>query len=144
MSCFNSMSCVKQDLVEAGVNAFIPASDEELRAKVTIDAFEVLKRKVSFSYLNKIRDPRTFGVLAVNPEKYSISNYIGPNTFAEIAVAFAHQKKIFLYYGMPDVYVDELKAWRAMPLNGDITPLVKSYYDAVNAEGRQTGHPSQK
>lgn len=137
MSSFAIMCKVRDSLVKAGVNAVIPVPDEDLRAKFTPENFEIFKRKVSFGYLTKIKEPITVGVLAVNPEKYDITHYVGPNTFAEIAVAFAHSKKIYLYYGIPNVYIDELSAWQATPLNGNIDVLVDSYFSTIKTETRQ-------
>ena len=69
----------------------------------------------------------------MNCDKYGVSDYIGPNTFAEVAVALTHYKRIYLYQGIPDFYRDELVAWRAICLNGD-TQRIISDYRQVEAE----------
>jgi hypothetical protein len=105
------------------VPTLVPDRDDERVARMTIEQFENFKRSVSFLHLRRVRDPRTFGVLAVNIDRHGIKDYIGPNTFAEIAVAFAQSKRIYLLQGIPEIYTDELQAWRAIPLFGDIERL---------------------
>jgi len=101
------------------------------------DALEEFKRRVSFAYLKKIRHPSTFAVLAVNLDRHGIPNYIGPNTFAEITVAFAQSKRIYLYQGMPEAYVDELSAWRAVLLNGSLQQLATDFWQSCMQEDKQ-------
>lgn len=107
-------------LSAAGIETIVPEQEDLEVQRLSTAAFENFKRKVSFAYLKKIRHPRTYCVLAVNLDRHGIMNYVGPNTFAEIAVAFAQSKKIYLLQGVPDAYSDELSAWRAVPLRGDL------------------------
>jgi len=51
--------------------------------------------------------------------KKGICNYIGANSFAEIALAFYLGKKIFLLNDVYSLYEDELSAWGAVPLKGE-------------------------
>lgn len=51
---------------------------------------------------------------------WDIPNYIGANTFAEIAIAFYFGKKVFLLNDIYEPYSDELIAWGAIPLKGEI------------------------
>ena len=111
-----------------GINAIVPEAEDHIKPMMSQEAFEQFKRKVSFSYIKKIRDPKTFGVLAINIERYETPNYIGPNTFAEIAVAFAQSKRIYLLCDLPDFYVDELAAWQAVGLQGKIDSLIDDYH----------------
>ena len=50
-------------------------------------------------------------------------NYIGANTFAEIAVAFYFGKKIFLLNDIYEPFIDELTAWEAYPLKNDMEKI---------------------
>lgn len=82
-------------------------------------------------HIRKIRDnEKTFGILVMNIDKHGIPNYIGPNTFAEIAVAITHYKKVYLFQGIPAFYRDELVAWNVIGLNGDIDRIIKDYWES--------------
>lgn len=134
MGAYQHILDVAQDLATAGIDTVVPEAEEQVVQQLSLLDFEQFKRRVSFAYLKKIRDPRTFCVLAVNVDRHGILNYVGPNTFAEIAVAFAHTKKIYLLQGVPEAYVDELSAWRAISLRGDISALVADFWENYAAE----------
>ncbi|MCG2775682.1 MAG: hypothetical protein L6406_08385 [Desulfobacterales bacterium] len=110
------------------VVSIVPNADDDAVLSVTKEQFEIYKRQISFRYLKKIRSPKTWAILVVNPKKYEIDNYIGPNTFAEIAIAFTQRKKIFLLNDIPNVYMDELVSWRAVSLHGSLSRLVSDYH----------------
>jgi len=78
------------------------------------------KRKVSKSHFDEITDSGTHGILVLNETKNSINNYIGANTFAEIAIAFYFGKKIYILHDIFPPYKDELLAWGAIALNGNL------------------------
>ncbi|PIS41580.1 MAG: hypothetical protein COT25_02315 [Candidatus Kerfeldbacteria bacterium CG08_land_8_20_14_0_20_42_7] len=65
-------------------------------------------------------------VLALNLDRKGIKNYIGGNTFLELGFAHVLNKKIFLYYPIPDIhfYDTEIKAMRPVIINGDLTKIV--------------------
>lgn len=111
MSVYENMVNIAAKFNALGIRTIVPESEGEVVRQMSLSDFDQFKRRVSFAYLKKIRDPRTFCVLAMNLDRHGILNYIGPNTFAEIAVAFAQSKRIYLYQGIPDAYVDELSAW---------------------------------
>jgi hypothetical protein len=81
------------------------------------------------------RDPEIPGFRSGT--KYDISHYIGPNTFAEVAVAFAQSKKIYLLNGIPSVYEDELIAWRVIPLFGALHQLIDDFHKSYLRETSQ-------
>lgn len=61
-------------------------------------------------------------ILAYNADKNGIENYIGGNTFMEIAVAFAYEKQVYLFKDVPDLsYGEEIKAINPIILHGDIS-----------------------
>lgn len=115
-------------LANLDVRTIVPDPEDDVAEDLGPREFDEFKRRVAFAYLRKIRDPRTFAVLAVNCDNHGIPNYIGPNTFAEIAVAFAQGKKIYVFQQIPAVYEDELIAWGAIPLGGDLSPLVDDFH----------------
>ena len=62
-------------------------------------------------------------VLIVNAPKNNIENYIGPNSFAEIAFAFFYNKKIYLLNDYYEPYLDELLGWNVIPLKGNLNNI---------------------
>lgn len=120
-----------------GIATVVPEPEDEGVQQLSLFEFESFKRRVSFAHLRKIRDPRTYGVLAVNVDRHGILNYIGPNTFAEIAVAFAQSKRIFLLQNLPEAYHDELSAWRATPLFSRLDRLIATFRQDCMVEDPQ-------
>ncbi len=128
---------VAHQLNSAGIPAVVPDAEDEAVRQMSLSAFEDFKRRVSFAHLRRIRDPRTYCVLAVNPDRHGILNYLGPNTFAEIAVAFAQSKKIYLLQGQPEAYIDELSAWRSISLQGNLKQLIADFQKDCMSEHPQ-------
>ncbi len=79
-----------------------------------------MKREYSMLHFNKIADSHTDAILVLNFDKNDKKNYIGPNSFAEIALAFFLNKRIYLLNDLYEPYKDELLAWEVITLNGDI------------------------
>ncbi len=137
MSFYDQMVLAHDSLLKNMIPSVLPADDEDMALKLSNHQFESYKRKVSFRYLEKIRDFKTWCVLVINPKKHGIINYIGPNTFAEISVSFSNRKKVYLMYGIPSVYEDELQAWRATSLNGILDKLIIHYNEVCYRENQQ-------
>jgi hypothetical protein len=133
MSFYKEMVEIQIQLAEDGILAIVPEAEGETVAAMSAERFAAFKREVSFKYLKKIRDPETVAVLVVNKDKHGIRDYIGANTFAEIAIAFVQSKKIFLLQRMPDTYIDELEAWKCIELDGYLD-RIKQYYKAAIKE----------
>jgi len=80
--------------------------------------FEEFKRRETKNHFEKIKNSDI--VLVLNYDKNGAKNYIGGNSFAEIAYAVAlnycHQKNIEIYTVNPipedSPYSEELKAWQ--------------------------------
>lgn len=81
------------------------------------------KRAHSMRHFDEICKDETDILLAVNEPKNGIENYIGPNTFAEIAMAFYKQKKVYVLNDLYKPYLDELEGWGVIPLKGDLDKL---------------------
>lgn len=77
----------------------------------------------SRAHFDRIVSPDTDAILVVNEEKNGIENYIGPNSFAEIAFAFYYHKKIFLLNDIYEPYKDELMGWNAISLHHNIEKI---------------------
>ena len=84
---------------------------------------EMTKADASKLHFDEIANEKTDIVLAINETKNGIENYIGPNTFAEIAMAFYFNKKIYLLNDIYESYKDELEGWSVIPLKGNLNNL---------------------
>lgn len=73
-------------------------------------------------YYNKIK--KSDAILVVNITKNNIKNYIGANTFLEIAFAHILNKKIYLLNPLPKLNLsDELKEMEITILNGNLDKI---------------------
>lgn len=81
------------------------------------------KNIASRSHLERIINPENEIVLIVNAPKNGIDNYIGPNSFAEIAFGFYYHKKVYLLNDIYAPYKDELIGWNIIPLKGNIDKI---------------------
>jgi len=120
MKFYDVMKSVQQKLTEIGIHTIIPKDEANLPKNITEEEFNEFKRKVSQSYLGKIRHTRTLAILVLNEQKNGIENYIGANTLVEIATAFTWGRKIFIYNDFYQPYADELSAWKCIPIKKDI------------------------
>ena len=80
------------------------------------------KEIASFKHFERI-EKRADKVLIVNEYAHKMPNYIGPNSFAEIAFAFYFKKPTYLLNDYYSPYMDELEGWHVNKLDGDITKL---------------------
>lgn len=81
------------------------------------------KEIASRAHFNRIISDDTDAILVINQTKNDLANYIGPNTFAEIAFAFFHNKKIFLLNDIYEPFRDELEGWKAITLNNKLDDI---------------------
>ncbi len=137
MSFYGDMLDIQNSFKGNGIPSIVPEAEDQYTAGLSEDDFAAFKRRVSFQYLKKIRALETVAILAVNRDKHGIPDYIGPNTFAEIAIAFAQQKKLFLLQGVPNDYVDELQAWGIISLDGSLSGIFQYYKAATEPSVRQ-------
>jgi hypothetical protein len=137
MSFYGTMVEIQGSLKRKGVISLVPPDDKDLQLSISSVLSDSFKKAASMQHIIKIRDPRTFGVLIVNPEKHSIPDYIGANSFAEIAIAFAHHKRIYILGRIPSFYKDELDAWGAVSLEGKLDPLVLSFLRQCEFDAQQ-------
>lgn len=56
-------------------------------------------------------------------KKNEISNYIGANSFAEIAFGFYYGEIVYLLNDIYESYAEELVAWEVIPLQGDLNKI---------------------
>ena len=101
---------IAKTLEKDGYNVLIPR-----------ECFENLdKALASRIHFDKICDSNNEIVLVVNATKNGIDNYIGPNSFAEIAFGFYFNKRVYLLNDIYEPYKDELEGWKVIPLKGNL------------------------
>lgn len=83
------------------------------------------KKEHSLLHFSEIAKEETDCILVVNEDKGDIKNYIGPNSFAEVAMAFYNKKKVFLKNDIYEPYKDELIGWDVIPLKGNLDKMYK-------------------
>lgn len=123
MMFYDDMLRCKNELKKLGIESIVPREENESINLYNEEQFIEFKRKVSRSYLKRIRDKETIGVLIYNAEKRGVQNYIGANTLVELAMAFTWNRKIFLLNDIYPPLRDELLAWDCICLNGDLGRL---------------------
>lgn len=79
----------------------------------------------SRAHLDRVINPDNELILIVNEKKNEIENYIGPNSFVEIAFGFYYHKKVYLLNDIYEPYKDELTGWNIIPLKGNLEKLEK-------------------
>lgn len=99
---------VADELKMMGYNPLLP--EECLRGEA--------KAIASRAHFNRITNENNEYILIVNVTKEGIENYIGPNSFAEIAMAFYYNKNVILLNGIYEPYKDELVGWGVISLAG--------------------------
>ena len=122
MTFISKMKEIAKSLSENGFTPIIP--DEDNWGILNESEKNEYKRKVSRAHFDKIACQDTYAILVINERKNNKDNYIGANTFAEIALAFYFGKKIYILYGLYEPYSDELLAWGALRLNGKLQNII--------------------
>ena len=104
---------VGKELEKNGYNVLLP-----------VECMQGLEKSIaSRAHFNRICDKDTNAILVVNSTKNGIENYIGPNSFAEIAFAFYFGKEIYLLNDIYEPYKDELEGWNVKTLKGNLSIL---------------------
>lgn len=124
MSALSAMRDLASALAEQGIVSIVPAPDDDPET-TSIEAMDKIKHDASKAHMASICDARTTALLVANVDRYGTPNYVGPNAFGEIAVAFATGRPIYLLQAMPEQYRSELRAWGARCLNGDLSQFVR-------------------
>ena len=119
MKNLDLMTKIGEVLKDWGLDVITPEPDERRELSTAT------KRAASRRHIGHIRHHRTAAILVVNVDRPGADNYVGPNSFAEIGIAFADERRVFLLRGMPECYEEELVAWGVECLNGDLPRLVR-------------------
>ncbi len=138
MSHFSLMLQLQHQLRSYGIDSIAP-EDERHLAQLSLSErdYAKMKRRMSERYFRIIRRRNVHSILVANYEKHGRANYIGPNTLAEIAIAVNAKKKIYLAQDIYGELRDELVAWEAITLRGDLRPLVRDLEKEFRVEQQQ-------
>ena len=131
------MTEIAEKLEAAGHEAELPYMTQKInKGEVSFNHFKAVKETdgdnkfrneaeedLIIRYFDKIK--KADCVLAVNVEKKGQPNYIGANTFIELAFGHVLKKKLYLLNPKPDFsYIsDELIAMQPTILNGDLSKI---------------------
>jgi nucleoside 2-deoxyribosyltransferase len=93
-------------------------NDTSLKEKE--DSNTKIKGNLIKGYYKKIQD--SDALLVLNYDKNNVPNYIGGNTFIEMAFACVLNKPIYLLNPIPEIsYRSEIEAMKPIVLNGDLS-----------------------
>jgi len=106
------IECSKK-LEEDGYNVLLPVECMQGIDKII----------ASRAHLDRVIDPKNKIFLIVNETKNGIENYIGANSFAEIAFGFYFKKRVYLLNDIYEPYKDELIGWKVVPIKGDLSKI---------------------
>ena len=102
-----------KELEEMGYNVLLP-----------IECMQGINKIIaSRAHMDRVVDPKNKIILIINETKNGIDNYIGANSFAEIAFGFYYNKRVFLLNDIYEPYKDEIVGWRVVPLKGNLSKL---------------------
>ena len=129
-----SMTFVKQmveaekELLRLGHEVILPRFIHEYAEMTTLEEVhnESAKNKIKHSLIRKYFEEIKKGdaILVLNGERHGVPNYVGGNSFLEMAFAHVLNKKIFLLNPIPDMgYKDEMIAMQPTILDGDLSKI---------------------
>lgn len=94
--------------------------------KLPVECMEGKPKEIaSRAHFDRIKANDTDAILVINKDKPNSPNYIGPNSFAEIAFAFYFKKKIFLLQDIYEPYKDELEGWHVTTLDNNLESITR-------------------
>ncbi len=95
---------------------------EEVKSKKP-EEFIKVGRERNMKYFGEIKSADA--VLVMNLPKNGIDGYIGANTLMELAIAFEHNKKIFLYSAPSGDFfaAEELSYMKPVVINADVKKI---------------------
>jgi hypothetical protein len=125
MSFIKEIQQIEQELIKSGITVYTP---QEEGTAIDYDSLEKeertsLKQKYIDDHIEKIKDSKA--ILIANYRKKDAENYIGANTFLEMAFAYILKKKIFILNKIPaQPNTLEIEALKPVELKGDLNNLL--------------------
>jgi len=125
MKLSKKMLDVKNELELLGHKVILPHNTDKYAETGNSDhvSGESAKNKIEHDlirdYYRVIGD--SDAVLIVNEELKGIKDYIGGNSFLEMAFGYVLNKRVYILNNIPDIsYTDEIVAMQPIVLNGDL------------------------
>jgi len=121
---FNEIKNLKNKLELLDYYVFSPTEEgtEIDYQKLTLKEQINIKSKFIDKHLDKIR--KSDAILVANYDKKGIKNYIGANTFLEMAFAYVLNKPIFLLNDIPSQDNEvEIRGMKPVILRGDLNKI---------------------
>ncbi len=117
----NIVLCGSMKVKEKIIEVANVLKNEGYNVLLPVECMEGLDKIIaSRAHLDRICKKENEILLIINESKIGIENYIGPNTFAEIAFGFYFHKRVYLLNDIYEPYKDELIGWNIIPLKGNL------------------------
>ena len=133
MRVHGKILATSRSLEALGVPNVAPRPDEAVASATTREELDTRKRAASMRHFRRVTAPETWGLLVVNGDGHDTPLHVGASAFAESALALAHGKAIYLLDGLPERFGEDLRAWNAVCLNGDLARLAADFEAAQAA-----------
>ena len=125
------MDEVRKELIKRGHEVLVPKSVdhnqdkdywEDMKAN-SPEEFWDEKRARMRGHFDKVK--KSDAILVLNYDKHGRKNYIGPNTFLEMGIAFEFGKKIFVLNTLPEEQneYEEILSFAPIVLDGDLSKI---------------------
>lgn len=128
MKLSKKMLEIKNELELFGHDVIVPRYTEEYAKMDSLDhvSQESANNKINHDlirdYYNEIG--KSDAVLIVNEELKGVKDYVGGNSFLEMAFGHVLNKKVFLLNNIPEMsYTDEIIAMQPILLNGNLAMI---------------------
>jgi predicted RNA-binding protein with PUA domain len=128
MTFAKQMVEAEKELQRLGHEVVLPRFTEEYAQMATLEEMhgESAKNKIKHGlireYFEEIK--RGDAILVLSGERHGIKNYVGGNSFLEMAFAHVLDKKIFFLNPIPEMGCkDEMIAMQPIILNGDLSKI---------------------
>jgi predicted RNA-binding protein with PUA domain len=128
MTFAKQMVEAEKELSQLGHEVVLPRFTLEYAEMATLEQMhnESAANKVKYGLIKEYFEEIKQGdaILVLNGERHGVPNYVGGNSFLEMAFARVLNKKIFLLNPIPEMgYKDEMLAMQPSILNGDLSKI---------------------
>lgn len=124
MKFFAEIERLKKELENLGFKVFAPSEEGTGTDYSKLSKQEQANLKQDFidKHIDKIKE--SDAILLANYAKNDIKDYIGANTFLEMAFAYILKKPIFILHGVPEQpNTVEIEGLKPIPLEGNLNSL---------------------
>ena len=131
MQFHNEMADVQRKLIDRGFTVFVPGELDDIHKNESYMGTdeERITAKIEYDFIREHfkRIEQSDAILVLNYQKKNIPGYIGGNTFLEMGYAFGLDKKVYLFYPIPEMdYKTEMYAIQPVVIDGDLSKIEAS------------------